>query len=410
MSLLYLTGSRFNVFGMGGTVSVSPTAATVAPASNLYDSDPGTPHIAGSIAADSYMRVQYNALTNPGFETSTLSGWTAGSLGTGTSAETTTAGEFRSGSKALELTGTDSSNYGSRYQTITVAAGEYRKATFYGRGIGAGTGKLYLYNKKTGNYYNGSAWASTRAAAASSSSTAAFPGSATTVTYQIEDFDTCRADTVSLRWELACESGDFCFDDVLDVSGVTFAGIFGHNYGNVISPLVQSSDDGSAWTTRATMTIRRPAFYSTFSIIYAEYWQIKLSGTPHEAPYTGEAVLGQYATATSCPEWGLTVTTDFPGVRNAGATARVSGYNFSVDASESLEMTFESYTLAEARELSNLIWLRSANGLYPVVAALTDTVEVFYGRPQKPFDRASPAGVYACSMNLKGDPFPTVGL
>ena len=85
MSFLYLTGSAFNRFARG-TVTASPSAATGYSASNIGNSDPSEPLIFGSLSADSYCQVTINALTNPGFETSTLSGWTAGSAGTGTSA------------------------------------------------------------------------------------------------------------------------------------------------------------------------------------------------------------------------------------------------------------------------------------------------------------------------------------
>lgn len=407
MSFLYLTGSRFNVFGMGGTVSVSPAASSVAGSANLYDSDPGTPHIAGSIAADSYMRVQFNALTNPGFETSTLSGWTAGSLGTGTSAEEVAT--VRTGSKSLKLTGTDTSNYGSRYQSVTASAGEYRKTTAYIKTLTAGTAKIFIKNLKTGNYYNGSAWALTRAAAVSQAATGSFV--AMTVTYQVESFDTCRDDTVSLQIEFACESGTVFIDDTLDVVGVTFAGIFGHNYGPV-SPLVQSSDDGSAWTTRATMTIARPAFFSTFSIIYAEYWQIKLSGTNHAAPYTGEAVLGQYQTSTTAPKWGIPKTRAFPGVRGRMPSAKAYVYNFAVDPPVDIECSFSARTAAAAKELAEAIWLRSGQGLYPVIFVPIDTeTDVYYGRLLDPVTVNRPfQQVYECTLPLVGDPFPTVGL
>lgn len=407
MSFLYLTGSRFNLYGRG-TVTVSPTAATVAPASNLYDLDAGTPHIAGSIAADSYMRVQYNALTNPGFETSTLSGWTSGDTGTGTSAEEVTT--IRTGSKSLKLVGTSAANYGSRYQSVTASAGEYRKATTYIKTTSSGTAKLFLKNLKTGNYYNGSAWASTRAAAVSQAATGSFV--VMTVTYQMESFDVCMGDTVSLRWELACESGTVFCDDCLDVVGVTFAGIFGHNYGPVISPLVQSSDDGSAWTTRATMTIARPAFFSVFSIIYAEYWQIKLSGTPHEAPYTGEAVIGQYQTSTTSPKWGFPKTRAFPGSRQRGPSARAHVYNYSTDPPQDIELKFSDRTAAASKELAESLWLRSGQGLYPVIFVPIDTeTDVYYGRLMDPVVVDRPfTGVYDTTLTLVGDPFPTVGL
>jgi len=408
MTLYYLTGSRFNVFGLGGTVSVSPTAATVAPASNLYDLDAGTPHIAGSIAADSYMRVQYNALTNPGFETSTLSGWTSGDTGTGTSAEEVTT--IRTGAKSLKLVGTSAANYGSRYQSVTASAGEYRKATTYIKTTSSGTAKLFLKNLKTGNYYNGSAWASTRAAAVSQAATGSFV--AMTVTYQMESFDTCMADAVSLRWELACESGTVFCDDCLDVVGVTFAGIFGHNYGTVISPLVQSSDDGSAWTTRATMTIARPAFYSVFSIIYAEYWQIKLSGTPHEAPYTGEAVLGQYQTSATSPMWNFPKTRAIPGARMRGQSTRPHVYTYCTDPPQDVDLTFSARTSTASKELCESLWLRSANGKYPVILIPIDTeADVYFGRFLDPVVVERPfQGVFETTLKLVGDPMPTVGL
>lgn len=407
MSFYYLTGSKMNAFGRG-TVTVSPTESSVAPKANLYDSDPSTPHIAGSVAADSYMRVQVQALTNPGFETSTLASWTDNDQGTGTSTETATGAEVRTGTKACEMTGTDTSNYGSRYQDITVAAGEYRKATVYAIAIGSGTAKLFLRNLKTGNYYNGSAWASTRAAAGSSAATSF---TAVTVTYQVEDFDTCRADTVTLRWEIACEAGNVAFDDCLDVPGVTFAGIFGHNYGNVISPLVQSSDDGSAWTTRATMTIKRPAFFSIFAIIYAEYWQIKLSGTPHESPYTGEAVLGQYQTSTTSPQWGFPKTRAFPGSRQRGPSSRAHVYNYATDPPQDVELKFSARTAAASAELAESLWLRSGQGLYPVIFVPIDTeTDVYYGRLMDPVVVERPfSGVYDTTLTLVGDPFPTVG-
>ena len=418
MSFLYLTGSKMNAFGRG-TVLVSPAEASVALKTNLYDNDPSSPMIAGSITTDPYVEVYVNALTNPGFETSTLSGWTSGTAGTGTSAETSTAGEFRSGSKALELTGTDTSNYGSRYQTITVAAGEYRKATFYGRAIGAGVGKLFLKNLKTGNYYNGGgggAWGSTRASAVSASATTAFavPGVATTVTYQVEDFDTCRADTVSLRWELACESGDYCFDDCADFPGVNFCAVFGHNLGNMITPTVRSyEEDGVTHSDHVTMALKRPACFGTFAMAYAYWWRLFMIGTPHEAPYLGEAVFGQYQTCATSPKWGLPKTRAFPGGRSkAGSIGRPVAYNFATDPPQDIEVEFSARTAAASREIAESIWLRSGQGLYPVILVPIDTeTDVYFGRLFEPVTVERPfQGVYETTLKLAGDPFPTVGL
>lgn len=410
-SMLYLAGRYFNVFGRLGTVTMSPAALSTAPKANLYDRDPSTPSIFGSAAADSTLQCQNINLSDPGFEDAGLTFWTSGDTGTGTSVRTTTAGEFRTGTGGLKISGTDASNYGSRYQILTVAAGEWRKATLYGRAPAAGTGKLYLKNLKTGNYYNGSAWASARAAAVSSSTTAAFPGTAITVTYQVESLDACREDYVSLKWELACESGTFCFDDLSDSVGVTFASLHGHNLGPV-SALVESSDDGSAYTTRATMTTKRPAFFSTFAIIYAPYWRFKLSGTNHEAPYIGEAVLGQYQTSTVQPLWNPIVDRAIPGTRQFGTAARPSAYSYCTDPTESIGMEFLAANATAEKDLYDNLWLRSREGEFPVIVVpRDDETAVYFGHLMRPYSSARPFGdARPTSLYLIGAPFPTVGL
>lgn len=404
-STLYKAGRSLGAF-QRGTVTCSPSAASVSAATNLGDGDPSTPLIWGSIAADSYGQADIQALTNPGFETSTLTGWTAGSAGTGTSAEET--GTFRTGAKALKLVGTDSSNYGSRYQDIVVYAGEYRKESVYIKTLTAGTAKLFLKNLKTGLYYNGSAWASTRAAAVSQAATGSFV--AMTVTYQMESFDACREDYVSLRWELVCESGTVFFDDCLSVFGVSFAGVFGHNLGPVV-PTVRSSDDASSWTDRSAMTIRRIAFFSTFSTIYAQYWRLVLVGTNHEAPYCGEVVLDQYQTSATACQWGLADSRDFPAARASGASKRTTTYNFAKDPPESIKLSFSPRSSTASKELADALWLRSEQGRYPVILVPIDTEDgVFFGRITEPRTVDRPfQGVYMLDLSLVGDPLPTLG-
>lgn len=210
---------------------------------------------------------------------------------------------------------------------------------------------------------------------------------------------------------MVCPEGECAIDDVSDWPAVTFAGIFGHNYAPTLSPLVQYSSDGSSWTTAATMTIQRPAFFSTFSAIYAEYWQIKLSGTPLEAPYTGEAVLGQYREGSTQIAAGPMPTWDIPGVRSAGTIGRPMVYNFATDATESIRLVFSGDSETEAREAVFGMFVRSGQGRYPVIIVPTDTESfVYYGRLMQPFSLERPAlGIYDWGIDLVGDPFPTVG-
>jgi len=405
MSFLYLTGSKFNTFARG-TVSVSPTAATVSAAANLYDGDPGCPLLFGS-ATSGYVKVDACAFTNPGFETSTLSGWTNADSGTGASTETTTAGQFRSGSKALKLDKGAGVGKASRYQEFTVRAGEYRTCSVYIKTATSGTVTLLIQNRTTGLYWSGSSWG-----AGSSGIDQAATGSwvQLSTTYQVETLEAGRSETMTLRVYFSCSNGVAFCDDALDVPGVTFASIHGHNF--ITSPTVESSDDDSSWTSRATMTLKRPAFFSTFSIIYARYWKIAwsywLSSSVY--PYIGEAVLGQYETSATSPQWGLTESRDIPGVRTRGPSGRHAVYNYATDPPRSITMTFSARTAAAARELSDSLWLRSGQGLYPAVIVPIDTeTDVYYGRLTAPHEQARPfQGVYNCDLALVGDPFPVV--
>ena len=73
-------------------------------------------------------------------------------------------------------------------------------------------------------------------------------------------------------------------------------------------------------------------------------------------------------------------------------------------------MTFSARTAAAARELSDSLWLRSGQGLYPAVIVPIDTeTDVYYGRLTAPHEQARPfQGVYNCDLALVGDPFPVV--
>lgn len=405
MSFLYLTGARFNTFGRG-SVSISPSAASVSDAANLYDSDPGCPLLFGSAAAG-YAKVDCNALTNPGFETSTLSGWTDDDTGAGASTETTTAGEFRSGTKAMKLV--PGVGTASRSQTITVRPGEYRKASFYAKLGAQSSFTLSLYNTKTQKYYNGSSWTSSSADAITQ--TNLVPSGSFdlyTVTYQVETFDQVGDDSGTIRWRVSCSNGLVYVDDCLDICGVSFASVHGHNL--IVDPTVESSDDDSSWTTRATMTRKRPAFWTSFSIVYARYWKIAFSAAS-SAPYIGDAVLGQYETSATPILRGPATNYDMPGARDFNGIGRSSAYSYTTDPREGVHLEFSADTEAAAREAIYGIFVRSKQGQLPVVVVpLSTETSVYFGRVSNPFTQERPhLGIYGYGFDVIGDSLPTVG-
>lgn len=408
MSMLYSTGRYANVLSRG-TVTSYPSASSVAPNAGLFDGDPSCPRIAGSIVANNYDNVDINAVVNGTFEAGSAgslpTSFSAANSGTGSGVITTTAGEFRTGSKALKLTA--GTGVGWVYQTITARAGEWRQSRAWARYVGSGALFFYVYNTQTGKYWTGSAWSASVSYATVGTLTGSFAVGSTT--YQVEDFDTCRADTVTLQIGLYCNAGVACVDDYTDVPGVNACAIFGHNLGP-ISMEITSTIDGSS-TSRATPTIRRGSFFSSFAIAYATSWTVYYNGTPIVTPYVGELWLGQFETCATSPKWGLSKTRTIPGVRNTSPGRRTTAISFSLDPTQDIALEFSGRTSTADKELCESLWLRSGQGRYPVVLVPIDTEsDVCHGRILEPVTTARPfTGVYDTSMTLLGDPFPTVG-
>lgn len=400
--MLYLTGSRFNVLGRG-TLSVSPSEASVSAAANVCDADGGNPLLFGT-ATSGYVKVDANALTNPGAETSTLSGWTSADSGTGASTETTTTGEFRSGTKAMKLAA-GGAGAAARYQDIAVQAGEYRTASAYIKTSTSGTATITIQNRTTGLYWNGSTWAG------SGSTTQAATGSFVQVstTYRVETFDVTGTDAMNIRWTISCDNGTIFVDDCLDVPGVSFASIHGHNLTGAVT--VESSPDDSSWTTRATMTRKRPAFWTSFSIQYVRYWKIAFAAPQLVAPYIGEAVLGQYQTSATPVLVGPVTDFALATVGGSNGLGRTSVYRLSTDARESVRLEFSADTISAADEIIKGIYVRSGSGQYPVVVVPSaDESAVYFGRITAPMQQRRPfLNIYDVGFDLIGDPFPTVG-
>ncbi|HET9693060.1 MAG TPA: carbohydrate binding domain-containing protein [Steroidobacteraceae bacterium] len=362
--MIYAPTER-NLVGRGPGTLTTTSEDALFPEANLFDNIPAKPFRFTSAAADVIMKKDINALTNPGFETSTLSGWTSGNTGTGTSTETTTAGEFRSGAKACEMTGTNSSNYGARYQEITVYAGEAWKLDAWARAIGSGTARIYIQNRSTGKYLTtGSAWQSASTWAATTSSTSY---TNLTNTFTIESFEAAQQDEMTLRITLYCEAGNVAFDDCLMLPGVNMTAVAGHNCGP-ISPVLASSDDDSAYTTRLSPTLRRPTFYSSESTTrYHRYWRLTYTGTNLSPIYVGEWFLGRGVSPSAAQEYGWTTNWSYRQVRHETAGGETYRYGISPEPVRTYELTIQSTSDTERQEVINDMFRVTRGGEMPLL-------------------------------------------
>lgn len=158
------------------------------------------------------------------------------------------------------------------------------------------------------------------------------------------------------------------------------------------------------------MTRKRPAFWTSFSIVYARYWKIAFSAAP-TAVYIGEAVLGQYQTSTTPALTGPATSYDVPGVRSISGVGKMSAYAYSADHRESVRLEFSADTEAAAREAVDGIAQRSQGGRYPVVIVpLSTETGVYFGRVANVMELRRPAlNVWDYGFDVIGDPLPTVG-
>jgi hypothetical protein len=422
MAMLFLGGEKFNLVGRATTLSSSPAAEVLAnplvdPLVYLgQDNQPSAPVVFSAIQADSYFQVDLSEVLNGGFETSTLASWTDADVAAGTSTETTTAGEFNSGAKALECTGTSGSDVGRRYQDIRVRAGELRKLHVFIRAA-SGTGDVYLQNLSTGKYLqSGLTWSTSRNPVLTHNTSTY---TEKTATYQVESLDACQADLVYLRLYLESSVGaaNVQFDDVADYGGVNFGSVHGHNIDQAVTMTLVSDDNSgfSSGTTRATFTVKRGAFFSSFATIYERYWRLKFGGQNLvSAPYVGEWVLGQATSMSIGARYGSSIESIFPQLRHQTAGGEQWRFNITSDAVRRFSLSLSLLTTSAGwLQGRDEFWRRTGGGLWPAVIVPIDTEpDVFYGifPESMTIGRTTMQVQEPASLLFEELPFPVVGL
>jgi hypothetical protein len=246
------------------------------------------------------------------------------------------------------------------------------------------------------------------------------------IEYTVESFALCKTDLVALQLEVFNDvAGTTTFvDDIADFPGIDCMSIHGHNL-TAVAPAssaglsVEFRSDTAAFagagTLRATATIDVPTFYALLvSVIYAQYWRVKIVGTPAAAAEIGELVIWQTVTPTQGYEVGIAETDTYnsiAGTTGGGATlvhktakGKTRNRRFRYHYTGTSVATLET-ALAEAREL---FLDRPEGRTYPaVVIPDTDRAEVIFGRFLASISgsRELPTYYAAVDVELQEEPF-----
>lgn len=362
-NLLVLTGERYNLLETGLVLTVSSEDALY-PKSRIYGRRPIQPFKFTS-TTNQTITIDGNRIEN-----GDLDDWSAGApvgwTETGTVDETTTAGEFRSGSAAKIAA------LSNIVQDFTVRAGE-RIVINGWRRISAAPAvfEARLINLQTGRRWNGSTWVDTDSAFLTDSTNTSYTEYAAT-TATVEAFSAAQRDTYTLRLQLshAGPSGTVMADDWFVWAEVDFASIHGHNLTALVAAQLRSSTDNfsASDVLQATMTKAQPSFFASITTVAHRYWRLRFSGTNHEPIRIGEAVIGQARVLTrKMSDAGYEIQY----VENDSAAESETGEVMVVkrtdDARRILGMEFDFTSHAEYEEARDEVFRRSRGRAHPLV-------------------------------------------
>lgn len=393
--------------------AMTPAPLSHWPASGLRDGRASSPAFFGSVANDATIDVDLNEIPGGDFETAgDETHWTV--LGTG--ALSREAGAAKDGSFGLRLTPVTS--YALAVLDVVVRAGE----ELHFKGSVKGTvSKLYIRNRQTGKFLqSGGTWAApsvddgdiTNAGTPLASSTGSWASA--DLAFTVENLATCQRDTVTLRVYLYTSSGALDADSIFLWPKVNWCSVHGHNVSPFVTPTLQSSSDGAAWTTRETMTLRPDSFYVAASSLYDyRYWRLLLDGYPDssELTYLGEWVLGQAYSPARKPSYGGAIT--FLERQNRLGTAGGDEwvYQYGARPQRSLSLAFGFRNDAEYVEFRDVFFRGSRGGANHLVIApidLDDSV-VILGRIRESVTVAKTARFpRATEVEIVESPLPNV--
>lgn len=393
MSLLYLAGPRFNLIENANSITPSPAEDALFPAADIGDGDPGTGFKFGSLTAAPSIVFDLDLLGGTGgFENwtgTTPDGWTEQNSGAGHVDEVVGGPATHEGAKAAEFDNDDGgAAESSLVKDVVVRPGQALtiSSALYDSSAGFGAITLAIRNQDTGSYL-------TTAGAWQAGTTVVHPTFVTTggaydtfsTNFTVEPYSTIGKSTTTLRLQLRNASTTVSYADAVYLTpSLTFASIHGHNIDPRCGLVLQSSPDNSAWTTRATFTVRKYSFYVTLGTQTFRYWKLLFSETNSSTSgpiFIGEAVLGEYATLGTGVAYPFGLTYTDPQIRVPKRVGPPTSYQLSQFNQRSMSMTFKAENKTRQEEILALMEL--SRGGHPIVVVPhngNSFADVIYGK------------------------------
>lgn len=346
---------------------MSPAASSIYPPENLYDGEAEFPARHGSLAADSYVQVDADALRGSG----NMDSWSGGLPGsqwtkTGTVVEDSVI--YQAGKSSAKL------SIGSLESILECSPGEVLGLDGYLRGDGANAIAMNVKNLQTGKELNAAgAWVS--------SANCVEVGAAAWTPFSfaptVESFATHRNDIVQMRVRFSNAAGNGWVDEVTAIPAVDWVSIHGHNLDPLNAVKLRSAPDAAftAATDRATLTVRPRSFFAWLSApVVARYWRApQLVATQNSAlsgpPYYGETILGQSLALAGGVDFPVTIAYERAQARPRTGSGREGAYPLSSDVVRTLTLKATYGPRADWDQAYQEVMERTEHGLYPCVMA-----------------------------------------
>ena len=408
-SLRFASGSLCNLLARARSVTFS-SAASGYPGTNAFGGDVGKPWISAGGATET---IDVDLVPDLyGDMEAFPTGWTSNHSGTGAGAIDSV--NYSAGAASAKLQA-GASGVAQYYRDATVAAGEEQRLVAKLRiTSGSGTVRVRVQNRQTGRYLTSAGeWQDSATDVFTSTTTGSWDSKA--LTFTVETLPIAITDQVTLRTYIRCT--DNCTANVDQLHRWPtwdVASLHGHN-ADASQAIAVYGGDTTASNLVATLTRppARPSCYVRASSRQTyRFVQILLPGQNVAAFYAGEAVLWQSKVPTY--SWQTLTRTLKPlQIRSETGSGWTSVRRLGT-APRSLDMAFQSTSVATYDELFSELWTRTREGVDPVIMIPDDDlVEVVYGRVAGAPAITTPM---ACSdvvdfrLQLDEDGFPTVGL